>query len=420
MEYLIGAGLALGIAMFAAMAGFDRDRAFYPAMLVVIASYYDLFAVIGGQTGALGMETLALVLFAAVSVIGFRTDLWIVAGALLAHGVFDLVHGGLIANTGVPAWWPMFCLSFDGVAGGYLAWLLGSSRLDARPGRDAGRRPTRRSRISTGTNAGARRILSIVALGGMSLTVGACSSLPSDVRTATIDGHHLTYRVLGSGKPVVVMISGLGNGMATFDGVAPDIAKGATVIIYDRAGYGGSDPIPGSRDAAAAAQELDALLKQSNIPGPYVLIGHSLGGLFAEYFAAIHPEQVSGLIFEESRPADFGKRCEAAGLLMCTPTPDMVKSASAGMKGEVAGLPQTMTEVESANLARDKPVLVLSRSVAKGPKPMDALWAADQADLAARYPGSHHLTAEHGGHYVHREQRDWFVKAVRDFLHELN
>jgi hypothetical protein len=130
MEYVIGILLGAGACLFGALAGFDRDRSFYPVMLVVIASYYELFAVIGGGA-ALGPETGFLALFAFASFAGMRTNLWIVVVALAAHGVFDFYHRGLIANAGVPAWWPMFCLSFDVAAAAYLAWLLVRKHVNA-------------------------------------------------------------------------------------------------------------------------------------------------------------------------------------------------------------------------------------------------------------------------------------------------
>lgn len=124
MELFIGIVLALAASLFARLSGFDRDRAFYPVVLIVIASYYLLFAVMGGSSWALGLESLAMMVFAAAAVLGFRTSLWLVVAALAGHGVFDLVHAALIANPGVPPWWPMFCLGYDVMAALYLAWLL--------------------------------------------------------------------------------------------------------------------------------------------------------------------------------------------------------------------------------------------------------------------------------------------------------
>jgi len=124
MEYAIGAAMALGVALFAAASGFDRDRAFYPAVLIVVASYYELFAAMAGSRSAFGLESIGFIVFAAIAVIGFRTSLWLVAAGLAAHGLFDFLRGGLIANPGVPEWWPGFCLGFDIAAAACLGWRL--------------------------------------------------------------------------------------------------------------------------------------------------------------------------------------------------------------------------------------------------------------------------------------------------------
>jgi hypothetical protein len=124
MEYVIGAGLAVGVCVFATMVGFDRDRVFYATVLIVVAHYYILFAVIGSSTPALALESVAAAIFFAFAVVGFRKNLWLIAAALAGHGVFDFFHHLLIQNPGVPVWWPGFCLSFDVLAGGLLAMLL--------------------------------------------------------------------------------------------------------------------------------------------------------------------------------------------------------------------------------------------------------------------------------------------------------
>lgn len=528
MEYLVGAGLALIVGAFATVAGYDRDRSFYPTVLIVIASYYDLFAIMGAREGALGPETAAFAFFVLLSVVGFRTSLWVVVIALAGHGLFDFLHAHVIANPGVPAWWPMFCLSFDASAAAYLAWRLVTRKTAARDMRSFGarirpmidaellaagrsdsngdattsfhhlerahvlgqtstiehvrvhvrmlgwgvrhRRPreiagqiqrtigaaigTPLGLIPHGNTGGANvhpfrsmpiapDLASIIAAARLTagssislimlftafLGTGACSTAANPAAVppaatglasaAIASKPHIAYRVLGTGKPVIVMISGLGDGMATFNTVASDLARSATVIMYDRAGYGGSEAVSGAKDAVAAEAELSSLLSQAGVTGPYILVGHSLGGLFAEYYAAKHPDQVTALVLEESRPAPFSRGCEAAGIAMCTPTPAMVVSASAGVRGEVEGLPGTVAQVEAAGAVSGKPVLILSRPIAADAKPMDALWARSQQDLAARYPGSQHLIAPGGGHYVHLAQREWFISTLEAFLEQL-
>lgn len=124
MEYLIGFSLAIACAGLARFAGFDRDHAFYPVLLIVIASYYCLFAVMGGSGSALWIESGVAALFAVAAVAGFRTSLWIAAAGIGLHGAMDLVHAHLVANPGVPPWWPGFCSSFDLALAAWLALRL--------------------------------------------------------------------------------------------------------------------------------------------------------------------------------------------------------------------------------------------------------------------------------------------------------
>ena len=131
MGFLVGAGLALSVGLSATFLGLDRDRAFYPTIMIVIASYYGLFAVMAGSVQILALESIAIVTFLAASIAGFKRSLWLVVAALAAHGVYDFVHGQLIANPGVPLWWPAFCLAYDLAAAAYLAWLLTRSKVRA-------------------------------------------------------------------------------------------------------------------------------------------------------------------------------------------------------------------------------------------------------------------------------------------------
>lgn len=511
MEVLVGVGLGVATATFTTLAGFERGRVLYPVMLVVIASYYGLFATMG-DLHALAAETVAFAVFAAVSVIGFRTNLWIVAAALAGHGVFDVFHGHVIENAGIPAWWPGFCSSIDVTFAAWLAWRLRARAIDARApasfgvrikadvdaelraaahaeaigdgeasfrhlerahvlgqtstvqhvrthvamlawavrrrdGREAFGQLTRivgaasktalglvphgntgggnvspfkpmpvprdlADRIHTARSAVTSVACLVVLSGAFGLT--GCAEAPADMRYAYADGHRVAYRVLGSGRPAIVMIAGLGDGMATFADVAPELARTATVIIYDRAGYGASERAAGVRDAAAAERELVALLAQSGVPAPYVLVGHSLGGLFAEYYAARHPGEIAGLILEESRPADFAQRCAAAGLTMCTPPAAAMKFAPVGAQQEATALSQTSAQVEAAGSASAAPVLVLSRHAKRGAGAFERTWNVEQTRLAARHTAAHRI-APRGGHAIHQDASAWFVAAVRRF-----
>jgi hypothetical protein len=128
---LVGGLLAFTVGLMATAVGLDRDRAFYPTVTIVIASYYALFAVMGATTQALLLESLVGSVFLAVALSGFRSSLWVVVVALAVHGTLDLVHDRVISNPGVPLWWPAFCLAYDLTAAAYLAWMLKTGRIRA-------------------------------------------------------------------------------------------------------------------------------------------------------------------------------------------------------------------------------------------------------------------------------------------------
>ena len=124
MEYLIGVLLALAVAGLATVIGLDCGRSFYPTVLMVIATYYVLFAVMGASGHVLGMEIAVATGFSSLAILGFKKNLWLVAAALAGHGVFDFLHDLVIEDPGVPHWWPGFCLAFDLILGAWLALRL--------------------------------------------------------------------------------------------------------------------------------------------------------------------------------------------------------------------------------------------------------------------------------------------------------
>ena len=131
MSIAVGVVLALLVGGSFTFFGLDRDRALYPVVMIAIASYYVLFAVMGGSIQVLIIEMAVAVVFLGLALAGFKSTLWLVVTALAAHGVFDLVHPHLYANPGVPIWWPAFCLAYDVAAAAYLAWLLAGKKVRA-------------------------------------------------------------------------------------------------------------------------------------------------------------------------------------------------------------------------------------------------------------------------------------------------
>ena len=126
LPIVVGVLLAVGVAALGKFTRFDEDRSFYSTVLVIIASYYVLFAVLGGSGHALIWELVVAVAFSSAAIIGALYVPTLVGIGITAHGLFDLVHDVLIENSGVPTWWPGFCGSIDVALG---LWVIAITRF---------------------------------------------------------------------------------------------------------------------------------------------------------------------------------------------------------------------------------------------------------------------------------------------------
>jgi hypothetical protein len=132
MEYLVGSTLALFFCAAAAGLGMDRERVFYPAVVMAVASYYLAFAVVDGRSEVMRSEVAIAAVFIAAAVAGFKRSPWIAVIALGGHGVMDGFHHHLVHNTGVPQVWPGFCMSFDVTAAAFVALVMLARARDER------------------------------------------------------------------------------------------------------------------------------------------------------------------------------------------------------------------------------------------------------------------------------------------------
>ena len=146
-------------------------------------------------------------------------------------------------------------------------------------------------------------ILGLASLGGAYETVGEAL----DTRTFTMPGHlvdvgdhRLHVHCTGTGSPTVVMESGAGDFAATLGWIAPVLDKETRVCVYDRAGRGWSEPANTPQDATQIAADLRTALQKTSVPGPYVLAGHSFGGLYVLTYTARYPDDVAGMVLVDS------------------------------------------------------------------------------------------------------------------------
>jgi pimeloyl-ACP methyl ester carboxylesterase len=119
-----------------------------------------------------------------------------------------------------------------------------------------------------------------------------------------VGGHRLHLRCSGSGTPTVLLESALGETGGYWGWISPAIASDTSVCVYDRAGRGWSDPASLPQDGVAVATDLHNLLDGAQVPGPFVLVGHSSGAQYVRIFAGRYPEQVAGMVFLDGQPAE--------------------------------------------------------------------------------------------------------------------
>lgn len=127
LPVIIGITLGIVLAIFARTTKFDRDRSYHAVVLIVIATYYVLFACMGND--AIVAEIFVASLFSIVAVLGALRWRILSGVGIFLHGVFDLIHGYIISNPGMPIWWPAFCSSIDIVLGLWVIFLVVTKRV---------------------------------------------------------------------------------------------------------------------------------------------------------------------------------------------------------------------------------------------------------------------------------------------------
>lgn len=224
-------------------------------------------------------------------------------------------------------------------------------------------------------------------------------------------------RILGEGPRTVILESGLGDTLDVWKDIQPRIAAGcARTVAYTRAGYIGSDPPTGPRDAATVVAELRAELRRRNVQPPYVLVGHSLGGLYMQYFARNYPSEVVGLVLVDSThwnqkmalQAAFANRPyrqhgEVTLFMPWVMRREFIDSVPAG------------EQVHNSPPVQFVPTIVLSSTIGpKGETPAARATAARlQDEIVADFPGAQHIRVEGAGHYIQRDRPDVVIDAVR-------
>jgi pimeloyl-ACP methyl ester carboxylesterase len=249
----------------------------------------------------------------------------------------------------------------------------------------------------------------------MAVLLSGCASLPHSTLEKR-GGKSVELALTRHETIPVVFENGLGGRMEWWKKVLPEISADTTTFAYNRPGYGKSDAVSTPRDGEHVVDELRALLHDNGLKPPYVLVGHSLGGLYMQWFARRYPEEVAALILVDSthpRQLDGEGALEKQSFLVRGLLALLVTGAA---KEELEQIPQTGRQVLGLPTLADKPVFVLSAS---GPLREKSKVADDanekRRDIARLYPGSRQIWVD-GGHAVPLENPAAIVAAIREAL----
>jgi len=307
-------------------------------------------------------------------------------------------------------------------------------------------------------------LIGLILFEGVSAKSKLAAEHPAPGQLVNVGGYKMHLHCIGQGSPTVIMDAGASDFSVTWSAVQSEIGEAVRVCSYDRAGFGWSEPNPNdSRTSETMVSELNTLLSNADIEGPYILVGHSFGGMNMRLYAQRHPEKVVGLVLVDStyevQSLEVQKLYQevyqhvlgeyrvvsvlkSLGLLALSPEdipdPGLPVDAQAQyrailastdhvetMIAELDAIEASFEEVREAKITSlgDLPLVVLSAEHSDLPflseaqnQQMSQAWKGMQAELATQSSNSKQIFAKQSGHYIQLEQPQRVIDAIRQIV----
>lgn len=240
-----------------------------------------------------------------------------------------------------------------------------------------------------------------------------------DTLAARVDGRRVHMVASGAGSPTIVLEAGFGSTSRTWRALQQELAASHRVVAYDRAGLGASDASPHPRTSRRVAEELREALRSAGVSPPFLLIGHSAGGLHARVFASMYPREVVGLVLVDPTPDGFEERARVEMPSVFAHFDSLERAdavgASAGERAEDAGWAESLNEARRSDGGFYGPVIVLSAS-----RPellgLGTIWTDQHRRWSAAETTREYVLLPGAGHNIHQERREAVLAAVRRVL----
>lgn len=222
-----------------------------------------------------------------------------------------------------------------------------------------------------------------------------------------VNGTELYINVTGKRKPTVLFITGLGDDTSVWKQVVPQVSQFARVITYDRAGLGKSEACTSCQTLSArdSMLMLHQLLQKTKIAPPYILVGHSIGGLYAQLFAQMYPKEITGVVL-----LDSSSRNETVF--------DHHPPKTAGYYKEAIAFNESRQQLKSVGYFPSVPLIILTATTHPGYESQEPLWQKWQSEFISLSPKSVQIIAWGSGHYIEKDQPQLVVDAIATIIQQ--
>lgn len=239
------------------------------------------------------------------------------------------------------------------------------------------------------------------------LFLASCSSKPVS-KSISIEGDPISYVFTENNGPTVVFEAGGGRTLDDWKRVFNDVAEYTSAIAYTRSTSAKASDKTTGKDVS---YKLKALLEKINAPKPYVLVGHSLGGMYSKCFAKFYPEDVAGIVLVDNPPKGFRKEAQRLGQDFFQ---DNIDHFPAHLQATLRGWEETDKQVPTSAELGDIPITVIvADSHGQGDERINASWLRFQKDFIKGLPNGSLVEAHGVGHSVQLERPKIVLKEIQ-------
>lgn len=235
-----------------------------------------------------------------------------------------------------------------------------------------------------------------------------------------VGGHSLNLLTGGQGSPAVVFEGGFGAGIASWSTVQKEVAAFTRTVSYDRAGLGQSESGPKPRSAKQIATELHTALEKAGVKPPYVLVGHSFGGIYVRVFAEMYPKEVVGLVLLDPSQESYNEWLKKNHPARLKDAQAQIARSPEGVRAEDAATEASYAEARAAKVPPGVFVTLLSATEDET-MPADArrVWIEKHKEWIATVPGAKHIVVEKTGHFIQAQQPKLVIDTIRQALSQI-